>query len=233
MKKQVHSLFILIVFSFFSCSMNRPANNQMLEQDKFQYTKIADSTFALAVNFYDTVSYYDSPYQRYMLDNYNKPDGKFIVKDEKGLTRRVLHYKNHKREGMDTWYYDNGQIMQEKLFVDDKYVSYKSFYPNRRMIDTELTDTLGFKRHWDEEGNIVYEKNYRTGEFKQWYSNGKLQSKGQECPKECFTLQGPWYYYTPAGKLDQIIFYHGSIDADDWDSIYHYNGDKISYIERK
>ena len=151
--------------------MNRPANNQMLEQDKFQYTKIADSTFALAVNFYDTVSYYDSPYQRYMLDNYNKPDGKFIVKDEKGLTRRVLHYKNHKREGMDTWYYDNGQIMQEKLFVDDKYVSYKSFYPNRRMIDTELTDTLGFKRHWDEEGNIVYEKNYRTGEFKQWYSN--------------------------------------------------------------
>jgi antitoxin component YwqK of YwqJK toxin-antitoxin module len=224
-------LFLMICL--LACSAHKPGPAQILSQDKFQYTKTADSTFSLKVNFYDQVSDYDSPYQQFMLNNDDKPDGKFVVTDENDHTRRVLHYKKHKREGMDTWYYADGQIMQQKLFVNNQFVSYKSYYPNRRMTDTELTDTLGFKRHWDEDGHLVYEKNYRTGEFKHWYSDGKLQIKGQECPKECFTYQGPWYFYTETEKLDQIIFYHGSPDADAWDSIYHYDGDRVAYTERK
>ncbi len=224
---------ILLASCLFSCSINKLSINQIPAQNNFQYTQTGDSTYAISVNYYDTVSYYESQYQDYMLDNSNKPEGKFIVKDSKGRIRRTLSYKNHKREGLDTWYDAKGQISQEKLFVNDRLVSYKLFYPNIRMLDTELTDTMGYKRHWDEEGHLIYEKNFRTGEFKEWYPNGKLETKGQECPGESFCLIGPWSYYTNEEKLDQIIFYHGSADANDWDSIYHYQGNQISSVERK
>ncbi|MFI5151346.1 MAG: toxin-antitoxin system YwqK family antitoxin [Bacteroidia bacterium] len=215
-----------------SCSVNKLTLDQRLAQDKFTITKSDEGINSIVVNYYDSASYYDSPYQRYMMTNTDKPDGQFNVYDESGLLRRTLYYKNHLREGKDTWYYTDGQIMQEKMFVHDKYVSYKTYYPKRFLLDTQLTDTLGVKRHWDEEGNLIYEKNYHTGEYKEWYTNGKVHIRGLECPAECFQLQGPWYFYNPAGELEQIMFYHGVDDADAWDSIYHYQGDKIMSIDR-
>jgi antitoxin component YwqK of YwqJK toxin-antitoxin module len=187
----------------------------------------------LQVSNYDTVSFYESPYQKYMLDRSDKPDGKFIVYDENNRIRRTLYYKNHKREGKDIWYYSDGQEMQEKNFVHDHYVSYRLYYPSKHLIDTELKDTLGYKKHWDEEGHLIYEKNYVTGEFKQWYPNGMIQCKGQECPGECYALKGPWYYYDTAGNLTKIIFYGQTVDEQEWDSIYHYSGNRIISVERK
>ena len=225
-------LFFLSL-ALFSCSANKLQRDSLPEQTVFQPLKTDAGTWTLTVSSYDTASSYDSPYQRYMIDNGNKPDGEFMVYDEKGKLRRTLFYKNHKREGKDTWFYADGQIMQEKLFVNDRYVSYKSFYPKRNMADTELDDTLGYKRHWDEEGNLVFEKNYRTGAYKEWYPNGKIRASGIECPGECFSLEGPWKYYDTKGNLDQIIFYKGTSDPNDWDSIYHYRGNQVTSIERK
>jgi antitoxin component YwqK of YwqJK toxin-antitoxin module len=226
-------LFLLVLISAFSCKVNKLTVDQMLAQDKFECVRIGDQLYEIKVNSYDSASYYDSPYQRYMLDNSNKPDGKLVIYDEKGRIRRTLFYKEHKREGPDTWYYADGQIMQEKEFVHDRLVSYKTFYPKRLMVDLELSDTLGIKKHYDEEGNLQFEKNYVTGAYKEWYPDGKVKVTGMQCPGECFSLFGPWNYYNESGKLDQIVFYPGTTDLNNWDSIYHYKGNKIVSIERK
>jgi hypothetical protein len=233
MKKTVLFTFLVSLYLIPACKLNQASREKMLSQKDFPMTRADESTCIIRVNYYDTASYYDSPYQRFMLDNSTKPDGKLIVTDEQGMTRRTLYYKNHMRNGMDTWYYPNGDIMQQKNFVNNRFVSYKTFYPKRGLLETALDDTLGFMKKWDEMGNLIYEKNYVTGEFKQWDNDGKLRVKGVECPGECFTMQGPWYYYTPDEKLDQIVFYHGDTDPTAWDSIYHYSGNKVVSVERK
>jgi len=233
MKAFRFTLFLVLLFSAFSCKVNKLPLDQILAQDKFECIRIGDQLYKINVNHYDSASYYDSPYQRYMLDNSNKPDGKLVIYDENGRIRRTLFYKGHKREGPDTWYYSDGQIMQEKEFVHDRLVSYKTYYPKRLMVDLELSDTLGIKKHFDEEGNLQFEKNYVTGAYKEWYPDGKVKVTGMQCPGECFTLQGPWNYYNESGKLDQIVFYPGTSDLNNWDSIYHYKGNKIVSIERK
>jgi antitoxin component YwqK of YwqJK toxin-antitoxin module len=222
----------IITICLASCSYQKLSLDQMLSQDKFQISRSSEGINSITVSYYDTVSTYDSPYQRFMLNSSDKPNGQFNVYDENGLLRRTLYYSSHLREGKDTWFYADGQVMQEKVFVHDQYVSYKTYYPGRFIIDTELSDTLGFKRHWDYDGNLIYEKNYRTGDYKEWYSSGKIRAKGMECPGECFTLQGPWSYYNERGNLDEIVFFHGSPDPEAWDSIYHYQGDKIISIDR-
>ncbi len=226
-------IFPFLFLSFYSCQTNKLNKGQLPVQDKFEFTNIGSQIFEIRVDNYDTVSYYDSPYQRFMLDNSNKPDGKFVVKDEHGRVRRTLFYKNHKREGRDTWYYEDGQPMQEKEFVNDRYISYKTFYPKRLMIDTELSDTTGFLRHYDEEGNLIFEKNYLTGAYKEWYPDGSIRITGLECPGECFKLTGPWSYYQKKGILDRIVFYTETLDVNNWDSIYHYQGNNIVSIEKK
>ncbi|HXC07093.1 MAG TPA: hypothetical protein VNZ86_20175 [Bacteroidia bacterium] len=234
MSLRIRLVILLAVLSvcYFSCTVRKLSLEQMLTQDKFMISKSPEGISSITVNYYDSASYYDSPYQRYMLSGKDKPDGQFNVYDENGHLRRTLFYKNQQREGKDTWFYSDGQIMQEKIFVHDTYVSYKTYYPKRFLMDTELTDTLGVKRHWDEEGNLIYEKNYHTGEYKEWYPDGKVHIRGLECPGECFELQGPWYFYTHEGELDQIQFYHGTNDPEAWDSVYHYKGDKIISIDR-
>jgi antitoxin component YwqK of YwqJK toxin-antitoxin module len=231
--KPIFSFTLLLTFGIISCTSLKQNTDSEAPQDSFKFTKTSDSTCVLQVNNYDTVSFYESPYQKYMLNNSDKPDGKFIVCDENNRTRRTLYYKNHKREGKDTWFYNDGQIMQEKYFIHDRYVSYRLYYPKKHLIDTELKDTLGYKKRWDEEGHLIYEKNYVTGAFKQWYASGMIKSKGQECPGECFSLKGPWYYYNTAGSLTKIVFYAEAVDEQGWDSIYNYLGNRIVSIERK
>jgi hypothetical protein len=233
MKKSILSAFIIYLLGVTSCSVKHLSLDTMLAQNQFPITRIDGSTYSIQVNYYDTASYYDSPYQRFMQDNSNKPDGKLIVTDEHGIIRRTLFYQNHLRNGMDTWYYSNGDVMQEKKFVNSHYVSYRTFYPKRGILESALDDTLGYKKKWDAAGNLIYEKNYVTGEFKQWDNNGNLLIKGMECPGECYTMMGPWYYYSANDVLDKIVFYHGDTDPAAWDSIYHYRGNTISYRERK
>jgi antitoxin component YwqK of YwqJK toxin-antitoxin module len=222
-------LFLLLV----SCQTNKLSLDQMFSQDKFEPVKIGDQLYEIKVNYYDTVSAYDSPYQRYMSDNSNKPDGKLVVYDEAGRIRRTLFYKNHLREGTDTWFYPDGEVMQEKKFVNGHYTSYKTFYPKHHLVDTELDDTLGIKKHYDEQANLIFEKNYVTGAYKEWYPNGKIRVTGVECPRECFILQGPWRYYTQDGLLDEIVFFSETTDVNRWDSVYHYRKDQIVSVERK
>jgi antitoxin component YwqK of YwqJK toxin-antitoxin module len=233
MKAFFFFLNLLLLIGVDSCQSKKLSLNQMLSQDKFEPIKAGDQLYQISVDFYDTASFYDSPYQRYMLDKSNKPDGKFVVYDDKGRVRRTLFYKNQMREGLDTWYYPDGTIMQEKEFAHDRYKAYKTFYPKRHLVDTELSDTTGFKRHYDEAGNLVFEKNYITGAYKEWYPNGKIRATGLECPGECFALVGPWNYYTESGELEKIVFYSGTADLNNWDSIYHYQGDRIISIDKK
>jgi antitoxin component YwqK of YwqJK toxin-antitoxin module len=220
------------ICSVSSCKISWLKREPTVVQSQFPISALDASTNAIHVGNYDTVSYFESPYQNFMLNSKDKPDGKFIVYDEKDRIRRTLTYKNHLREGIDTWFYEDGQVMQEKRFVHDKYVSYKTYYPNHHLLETEVNDTLGFKKHWDEQGILVSEKNYVTGYYKEWYANGKPSSEGLECPGECFTLLGPWKYYDQSGHLLQIVFYRGLTDYNAWDSIYHYQGNKIVSIER-
>jgi antitoxin component YwqK of YwqJK toxin-antitoxin module len=219
--------------TLYSCSSLKIAGGAVTNQTSFQVNRLDDTSSSIKVYNYDTVSFYESPYQKFMLNNSDKPDGRFIVYDESNKVRRILHYKYHKREGKDIWLYPDGSIMQEKNFVHDRYVSYTLYFLSPHIIDTELSDTLGYKRSWDTGGHLIYEKNYQTGEFKEWYANGKLKLKGMECPGECYALKGPWSYYNTDGKLDQIVFYGDTQDPDGWDAIYHYKGNEIQYVERK
>jgi antitoxin component YwqK of YwqJK toxin-antitoxin module len=218
---------------WFSCTPLKMISESWSPQASFPISRLDDTSAFIKVLNYDTVSFYDSPYQTYMLNNSDKPDGRFIVYDESNTIRRILHYKNHKREGKDTWFYADGNNMQEKIFVHDRYTSYKLYFLSPHVIDTELSDTLGYKKSWNTSGQLIYEKNYQTGSFKEWYSNGKLKLTGMECPGECYAFKGPWSYYSTEGKLDEIIFYGFTQDQDSWDSIYHYKGNNIQYVERK
>jgi antitoxin component YwqK of YwqJK toxin-antitoxin module len=231
MKTCLFYLPVFLLYSLTSCKTNKISETAITEE-KFEYIQLGDHLYSITVRNYDSVSFYESPYQRYMFEN-NKPDGKFVVYDEHNRIRRVLFYSNHKREGADTWFYKDGQIMQEKIFVNDRTLSYKSYYPQSQQINTILTDTLGYKRHFDEKGYLIFEKNYVTGTYKEWFSDGRIRATGTECPGECFTLHGPWYFYSDAGKLERIAFYSDTTDSDNWDSVYHYQGNKIVSIERK
>ena len=99
-------------------------------------------------------------------------------------TSEVAHYLAGKEDGLWRKYYEDRQLMEERLYDRGKKTGdYLSWWPNGnkklhfRFFNDEYEGTC---REWNEDGRLVQEMNYRNGHEegsqKMYYDNGKIRS---------------------------------------------------------
>ncbi len=99
-------------------------------------------------------------------------------------TSEVAQYLAGKEDGLWRKYYEDGQVMEERLYDHGKKTGdYLAWWPNGnkklhyRFVNDEYEGTC---REWNESGRLVQEMNYvkghEEGSQKMYYDNGKIRS---------------------------------------------------------
>ena len=115
--------------------------------------------------------------------NSDKPfSGLIVNKYESGQKYTKGYLTNGRKDGIWTWWYENGQKSKEVDYFDGKTldVLYKKWDDNGQNEEGTLKDRKldGFVTEWYENGQKKYETIYKDGKLiskKEWIEHGSLK----------------------------------------------------------
>jgi hypothetical protein len=107
-----------------------------------------------------------------------------VVKEcSDGKVKELANYKDGKKDGLQRWWNDNGQLYLEGYFKNGKK-QIRMFYENGQLFSEEATQDGkedGLQRWWNDNGQLQSECSYKYGKKdgweRSWYDNGQLQSE--------------------------------------------------------
>ena len=83
-----------------------------------------------------------------------------------GRIRNLIHRKDGKKDGLMTWWYENGQKKSETTFTDDKVMTSVVWRPNGEKCPvTNVVNGNGAKVWYNNDGTEKERKTYREGEL--------------------------------------------------------------------
>jgi antitoxin component YwqK of YwqJK toxin-antitoxin module len=136
------------------------------------------------------VEYYKKVGQNQKLDKRGK-SGKRVYYYENGQIKEERNFKDGKNDGKFTYYYENGQIKEERHYKDGRWVrkdgKFISYYEN---------------------GQIWEERNFKDGKlggkYTYYHKNGQIKGEGNFKDDK---RDGKWTYYNKDGSIDKVEEY--------------------------
>jgi antitoxin component YwqK of YwqJK toxin-antitoxin module len=96
-----------------------------------------------------------------------------------GKKRSALNYKNGERDGIGTWWYENGQKRKESTYKEGKLMTSTSWKPNGEKCPiTNILGGNGVNVDYGENGQKDFQSNYKDGKknglsIQWWHKDGR------------------------------------------------------------
>ncbi|MCF8299393.1 MAG: TonB family protein [Saprospiraceae bacterium] len=152
----------------------------------------------------------------YELRYFNDKTGLCKSYYDNGKIKEIIELKNREMDGICKTYFDNGQLHRETLYSKSKkqtVVSVFDYFGNK-LDGGNLKDGNGIYiiyHLYDKKDDTLKRKTvaeYKDGELngtsKEYYRNGKLESKGKY---ENGKPKGTWVFYNEDGSMDRTFKY--------------------------
>ncbi len=168
---QVKNLIFLILF-IWSCTINNSEADELLNQSIPEIYTLYSSSNITTQN--ENVFLDGKKYSGYLYGlQANNIDTMFIQSYYDGL-----------QSGVSKKWFDNEQIMEERLYFNGKkHGKQIAFWNNgnKKFEFTAYNDIYeGEMKEWNEAGNLIHLANYKNGQEngtqKLWYDNGKIRA---------------------------------------------------------
>jgi len=153
----------------------------------------------------------------------DKPDGKFTYYYPNGKTKIVSHFSQKGTVSRSKLFFENnGNLMAEGKYVNEKRDSIWRFYRNDTLIlASDETYTLGKKngiaKTYYPNGKVAEEKPYKNdvldGMWKQYYKDGVIKAQGKYVNGH---MEGKVLFHYPDGKTSVMGNYVKSLKEGTW-----------------
>jgi len=152
-------------------------------------------------------------------------DGKYIGRHANKQLWWVRNYVNGKKEGMQSEWYDNGQLRVERNYVNGKCEgALTAWYDNGQLwLEENLTNNKleGMQRVWSYNGqNLLEETYFVNGRYegiqRRWHENGRLASETYYFNGKRESIHRDWH---ENGQLEFEMYYVNDkmVSQKEWD----------------
>jgi antitoxin component YwqK of YwqJK toxin-antitoxin module len=136
-------------------------------------------------------------------------DGTYMAYYPNHQIKVIIHYRDGKKYGAFTAFYEDGKVMQKGFYRNDALDSIiTSYHPNGQMkMEAHYSEGAlnGTVRQYSKTGNLTmeaqYKNNTQNGLTKTYYPNGKIQTEENY---QAGVLQGFFKTYYDNGQLESI-----------------------------
>lgn len=206
----------LILFLLFFTNLVAQDTSAVLQPDTskkdfftiFNWTEKHELEYEITVPGYDTLKLANNDFQNFFYTTVDKPDGKLIVRDEKGNRVRACTYKD-KLMFDEHWWFSSGEkefdgIWSETAneFGDQFLIEYIWYYRNKK--PRKHGYRTGITTTYYSNGKIESEKTFRDGKangsFKEYFPDGKVHTEGQFFDGNKI---GEWVHYNMDGTVKE------------------------------
>jgi antitoxin component YwqK of YwqJK toxin-antitoxin module len=136
-----------------------------------------------------------------------------------GKKRSALNYKNGERDGIGTWWYENGQKRKESTYKEGKLMTSTSWKPNGEKCPiTNILGGNGVNVDYDENGQKDSQSNYKDGKMNGlstwwWHKDGRghkwIQSNFKDGKRDGLLIK----WFENGQKQEESTYKDGKLDG--------------------